>query len=104
MIWTRGDARLGTNGHAILDVPHALNTKSLRLYHPANVIDPTTASAAQFSAVVAQCGVTAALNSPEAVLTSIALNRLEKLSTDEYIIAFGPNRRQFFATPHGYAA
>ncbi|KAF9697563.1 hypothetical protein EKO04_004183 [Ascochyta lentis] len=44
------------------------------------------------------------LDTPEAVTTTTALSRLEKLGTDEYIIAFGPNGRQFFATPNGYSA
>jgi methylenetetrahydrofolate dehydrogenase (NADP+)/methenyltetrahydrofolate cyclohydrolase/formyltetrahydrofolate synthetase len=44
------------------------------------------------------------LDSPDAVMVSTALGRLEKLRTDEYIIAFGPNGRQFFATPNGYSA
>lgn len=37
-------------------------------------------------------------------MVSAALGRLEKPKTDEYIIAFGPNGRQFFATPNGYSA
>ncbi|KAJ4337780.1 hypothetical protein N0V95_008238 [Ascochyta clinopodiicola] len=37
-------------------------------------------------------------------MTTTALDRLDKLGTDEYIIAFGPNGRQFFATPNGYSA
>lgn len=44
------------------------------------------------------------LDSPDATMTSIALTRLEKLGTDEYIVAFGPNGKQFFATPSGYSA
>ncbi|KAF2623885.1 hypothetical protein BU25DRAFT_349118 [Macroventuria anomochaeta] len=44
------------------------------------------------------------LDTPDAVIVSTALGRLEKLSTDEYIISFGPNDRQFFATPNGYSA
>jgi hypothetical protein len=44
------------------------------------------------------------LVSPDEAVVSTALDRLEKLGTDEYIIAFGPNGRQFFATPNGYSA
>ena len=42
--------------------------------------------------------------SPDDVMASTALARLQTPSTDEYVIAFGPNGRQFFATPNGYAA
>jgi len=42
--------------------------------------------------------------SPDDVMASTALARLQKPSIDEYVIAFGPNGRQFFATPNGYAA
>lgn len=42
--------------------------------------------------------------SPDDVMVSTALDSLEKPHTDQYIIAFGPNGRQFFATPNGYAA
>lgn len=44
------------------------------------------------------------LHSPDAIMVATALDRLKKLSTDEYIIAFGPNGRQFFASPNGYSA
>lgn len=42
--------------------------------------------------------------SPDTVIISTALGRLEKLGTDEYIVALGPKGRQFFATPNGYSA
>ncbi|KAJ4309702.1 hypothetical protein N0V94_008800 [Neodidymelliopsis sp. IMI 364377] len=44
------------------------------------------------------------LVSPDETVVSTALDRLEKLGTDDYIIAFGPNGRQFFATPNGCSA
>lgn len=44
------------------------------------------------------------VDTPDATIVSIALQRLEKLGTDQYIIAFGLNGRQFFATSNGYAA
>ncbi|KAF3032915.1 hypothetical protein E8E12_003440 [Didymella heteroderae] len=43
-------------------------------------------------------------HSPGNVMVSTALASLEKLSTDQYVIAFGPGGRQFFATPNDYAA
>ncbi|KAH6621807.1 hypothetical protein C7974DRAFT_425580 [Boeremia exigua] len=46
----------------------------------------------------------AELHLPDAAQVSTSLDNLEKLSTDEYIIAFGPNGRHFFATPNGYSA
>jgi hypothetical protein len=33
-----------------------------------------------------------------------ALNRLEKLPADHYIIALGPDGQQFLGTPNGYFA
>lgn len=36
--------------------------------------------------------------------TTPALNSLQKLGPDEYIIAFGPEGRQFCGTPNGYSA
>ncbi|KZM27371.1 uncharacterized protein EKO05_0010475 [Ascochyta rabiei] len=44
------------------------------------------------------------LDPSEAVTIATALGRLDKLKTDEYITAFGPDGRQFFATPNGYSA
>lgn len=44
------------------------------------------------------------LDPPDAATVTTALSRLEKLSADQYIIAFGPSGRQFFATAAGYAA
>lgn len=44
------------------------------------------------------------LDSPDAVSVAATLGGLKHLSTDEYIIAFGPSGRQFFATPNGYSA
>jgi hypothetical protein len=40
----------------------------------------------------------------DVITISTVLNRLENLDTDTYIIAFGPNDKQFIATPNGYAA
>jgi len=37
-------------------------------------------------------------------LISTILNRLEPLMADDYVLAFGPEGRHFFATPNGYAA
>lgn len=33
-----------------------------------------------------------------------ALDGLERLGTDEYIVAFGTDNRSFIATPNAYAA
>lgn len=44
------------------------------------------------------------VDSPDAIMAATALGRLEKLFADEYVIAFGPNGRQLFATPNGYSA
>ena len=46
----------------------------------------------------------AEVENSDADLVSTALGRLETPSTDNYIVAFGPNGRQFFATPNGYSA
>jgi hypothetical protein len=43
-------------------------------------------------------------DSPDAVINAIALNRLDNLKPDEYIIALGPDGRQFLGTPNGYSA
>lgn len=43
-------------------------------------------------------------DSADAVTVATALGCLEKPSADEYIVAFGPNGRSFFATPNGYSA
>jgi hypothetical protein len=40
----------------------------------------------------------------DAHIISDALNRLENLTVDEYIIAFGAQDEHFYATPHGYHA
>jgi hypothetical protein len=37
-------------------------------------------------------------------LGSQVLQRLEKFATDEYVIAFGPDQKQFVGTPNGYLA
>lgn len=37
-------------------------------------------------------------------MISYLLSRPEKLGRDEYIVAFGPDGRQFIGTPRGYAA
>jgi methylenetetrahydrofolate dehydrogenase (NADP+)/methenyltetrahydrofolate cyclohydrolase/formyltetrahydrofolate synthetase len=39
---------------------------------------------------------------PELIAT--LLNRLERLNSDEYVLAFGPAGKHFFAGPDGYAA
>ncbi|KAJ4372999.1 hypothetical protein N0V83_003290 [Neocucurbitaria cava] len=46
------------------------------------------------------------MSSPErtAVQFESALDQLEELRPDEYIIAFGPNGEQFCGTPNGYSA
>lgn len=46
----------------------------------------------------------AEVETSEAGLVSTALGRLETPATDNYIVAFGPNGRQFIATPNGYSA
>jgi hypothetical protein len=38
------------------------------------------------------------------VLISMALDRVENVSADNYLIVFGPEGKQFVATPNGYAA
>ncbi|KAJ4991584.1 hypothetical protein SVAN01_02965 [Stagonosporopsis vannaccii] len=43
-------------------------------------------------------------NSPDTANGTAALDRLDKLDPDQYIVAFGPNGRQFLATPNGYSA
>jgi hypothetical protein len=43
-------------------------------------------------------------DTPDSVINSIALNRLDNLDVDEYIIALGPDSRQFLGTPNGYSA
>ncbi|KAF1833646.1 hypothetical protein BDW02DRAFT_598908 [Decorospora gaudefroyi] len=40
--------------------------------------------------------------SPDAVVIATALDRLELLGPDQYIIALGPDGKQFIATPNGY--
>lgn len=42
--------------------------------------------------------------SPDVAKAAAALDRLDKLDTDTYIVAFGPNGRQFLAAPNGYSA
>ncbi|KAF1848906.1 uncharacterized protein K460DRAFT_304513 [Cucurbitaria berberidis CBS 394.84] len=42
--------------------------------------------------------------SPDVVVIATALTRLENLAADEYIIAFGPDGKQFCGTPNGYSA
>lgn len=39
-----------------------------------------------------------------AAKVAAALDQLDKLDPDTYIVAFGPNGRQFLATPNGYCA
>jgi hypothetical protein len=34
----------------------------------------------------------------------LILSPLEKFETDKYLIAFGPDSKQFVATPNGYTA
>jgi methylenetetrahydrofolate dehydrogenase (NADP+)/methenyltetrahydrofolate cyclohydrolase/formyltetrahydrofolate synthetase len=43
------------------------------------------------------------LNTDPDLITNV-LSRLENRGLNEYIIAFGPEGRQFLATPNGYSA
>ncbi|KAH7383835.1 hypothetical protein BKA66DRAFT_529275 [Pyrenochaeta sp. MPI-SDFR-AT-0127] len=45
----------------------------------------------------------ASAESPDLVVFSAVLDRLECLPADKYIVAFGPYGRQFCATPNGYS-
>jgi hypothetical protein len=46
----------------------------------------------------------AEVETSDADLVSTALDRLETPTINNYIIAFGPNGRQFIATLNGYSA
>jgi hypothetical protein len=46
----------------------------------------------------------AEVETSDADLVSTALDRLEIPPIDNYVVAFGPNGRQFIATPNGYSA
>ena len=50
------------------------------------------------------CAIMAAVETSDADLVSTALGRLDTPAIDNYIVAFGPNGRQFIATPNGYSA
>jgi hypothetical protein len=41
---------------------------------------------------------------PDTAIISAALDRLEPLEPDKYIIAFGSYSEQFIGTPNGYKA
>lgn len=38
------------------------------------------------------------------VVVSTALDTLQNLDADQYLIVFGPDGRQFIASPNGYSA
>jgi hypothetical protein len=42
--------------------------------------------------------------SSDAIINNAALTRLDVLDADKYIIALGPDGRQFLGTPNGYIA
>lgn len=46
----------------------------------------------------------AAVQPPDTTIVSAVLDRLQHLNADNYVLAFGPDGRQFFATPNGYSA
>jgi hypothetical protein len=45
-----------------------------------------------------------ASTSSDTIINNAALNRLDVLDADQYIIALGPEGRQFLGTPNGYSA
>jgi hypothetical protein len=45
-----------------------------------------------------------ASTSSDTITNNAALNRLDVLDANQYIIALGPAGRQFLGTPNGYSA
>jgi hypothetical protein len=92
---------LGANAPALKTSTHAIISSNPQLLTTRP--DPTPGSRIDAAAAKRHANMSFVVDS-DPVLISMALDSLQNLNANNYLIVFGPDGKQFLATPNGYSA